>query len=28
VKALRQLNDLAANEDVMPGDRLIVGKKP
>jgi hypothetical protein len=28
VKNLRQLNDLAANEDVKPGDRLIVGKKP
>ena len=24
---LRQLNNLAANEDVKPGDRLIVGKK-
>jgi len=27
VKTLCQLNDLAANEDVKPSDRLIVGKK-
>jgi len=26
VKTMRQLNDLAANEDVKPGDRLIDGQ--
>jgi hypothetical protein len=27
VKTLCQLNDLAADEDVKPGDRLIVGQR-
>jgi LysM repeat protein len=28
VNALRELNDLAANEEVKAGDRIIVGQKP
>ncbi len=28
VNALRELNDLAANEEVRAGDRIIVGQKP